>query len=106
MRGKCLSDSSSHEVIWEMMSLIDQASVTQDSVIVKSDRPEYASFSICQALSKCFKSCDLSRVSSPTYGIFHTWCLILSVQRRAKLRALSAKEASRQLQPVVRPRLQ
>ena len=63
------------------MSLIDQVSVTQDSVIVESDRPEYASFNVCQASSRRFKSCDLFKLSSHPYKIIHMSCLILSAQR-------------------------
>ena len=83
MRGKCLRDSSSHEVTWAIMSLIDQVSMTQDSIIVESDRPEYASFSVCQASSKRFKRSDLFKVSSRTYKIFYMCRLILSAQRSA-----------------------
>ena len=83
MSGRCLSDSSSHDVTWAIMSLIDQVSVTQEFVIVESERPEYASISICQAVSKRFKSCDLFTLSSRSYKNFHMCSLILSAQRSA-----------------------
>ena len=73
-----------YEVI-TIMSLIDQVSVTQDSVIVESDRPEYAPFSVCQASSRRFKSCDLFKLSSHPYKIFHMSCLIMSAQRGSQV---------------------
>jgi len=68
MSGRCVSDSSSHEVRCAMISLIDQAPVTPGSSISESDRPAQDACSAFQASSRRFRSCDLSTFFSRWYG--------------------------------------
>lgn len=85
MSGKCFSDSSSHEVTWAIMSLIDQVPVTQDCDIVDSGRPEYASLSVCQASSMCFKSCDRFKLSSRKHQVLEGFFVLCPHNAQAGL---------------------